>query len=439
MAINNEKAYVLGLLVGGGTIANGTFSITMPFDKWGADPSTASAISRDLLTKVRKLFSDGYGLGIDYTIDNAGGWNLSPLDNAPIAEIESDLDSLGLPKTGTLLNSVSLTQAKSQLSRIQTELFLAGIFDARGSLAESHRRFNDSAPVVSIEIPGSTMNFDFVVQLCAWLTDLGSTTDQILYNHPCQHSGRDPTYSGWKKGFKLRFLAKSFLSTHSFAMKAKASNLTSLASRQTTEEQVGCEMRPISFSRVSIHKDIGYATLPPEVRNKLFFHYHHICAAMGCPHAPVDKIKEELKNVKNYAFAFPRLSKGSYESIAAEHEDLVLCNYPGSTVTTNIISCQNIVEYLSSTYYPDLEVGLAYLLADKLSGKRTRGSKDLILEANALVKLEMRVIDDQDRASVFIGNKAKDRGILVSSPSGTANQSALNSKIRIQGIDVHVI
>ena len=66
------------------------------------------------------------------------------------------------------------------------------------------------------------MNFSFVVQMCAWLTDLGSVTDQIEFNHPCQQAASDPTYAGWKKGFKVRFLAKSFISTHSFAMRARA-------------------------------------------------------------------------------------------------------------------------------------------------------------------------------------------------------------------------
>lgn len=438
MAINNEKAYVLGLLVGGGTIANGTFSITMPFNKWGAEPTTASAISRDLLTKVRKLFSDAYDLDIDYTIDNHGGWKLTPIDNQSISDLVNDLNDLGLPNTGTLLNSASLASVKPKLNLIQTELFLAGIFDARGSVAESHRRFNDTAPVVSIEIPGSTMNYAFVVELCGWLTSLGSITDQILYNHPCQHSGRDPTYSGWKKGFKLRFLAKSFLSSHSFAMKAKATNLTSLASRQTTEEQVKCESRPIAFSRVSIHKDIGYATLPEPVRNKLFFHYHHICAAMGCPHAPLEKISAEMKNVTQYAFAFPRLSKGTYDEILNEFESLAGSNYPEASITDHTLTSQNIIDYLRPTDYPDLEVGLAFLLADVLSGKRTRGNKDDILEANATTKLTLLEISDQDKASVFIGNKSNGRGILVSSPTGLANQTALSQKIHVEGITVHV-
>lgn len=92
------------------------------------------------------------------------------------------------------------------MAGISVESFLSGIFDTRASLTLSHRRFNDDAPVVSVEIAAVRRTFKFVVQLCSWLTDLGSITDQILYNHPNQHSGSDPNYTGWKKGFKLGFL-----------------------------------------------------------------------------------------------------------------------------------------------------------------------------------------------------------------------------------------
>jgi hypothetical protein len=434
----SEQAYVLGLLTSGGTIANGTFTIVMPFDKWGADPSTAAAISRDLLTKIRSLFSTAYKVDINYSLGNKNRWVLSPIGNPNIQEILDDLGLLGLPFTGQLLNTADLVLAKQQLRGMRAEHFITGIFDARASLTESHRRFNDDSPVVSIEIPGSTMNFKFVVQLCAWLTDLGSVTDQILFNHPCQHATSDPTYSGWKKGFKIRFLAKSFLAKHSFAIKAKATDAITLASRQQSDEQSACNVRHISANTAAIHDDIKSTDLPTEVRGKLFLHYHHICAAMGCPHAPMSEVQRIMSQASTHVSVYPRLSKGGFSEMRKVHSTLAAASFPASAIIKSSLACENIIRnHLSD--YNDLNVALAYLLSDQLNGKRHVGSMKPILEGKALVVLEVREISDVDKAPLFIGNRSLDRGVVVSCPTGFANAAALKSKVKISGIEIRVI
>src|SRR5690606_38076882 len=142
--------------------------------------------------------------------------------NSDISSLKDDLEYLGLPIGGFLLSSADLSTAKSKLTGVNTASFLSGIFDTRASLTLTHRRFTDDAPLVSIEIPGCTRNFTLFVQLCSWLTDLGSITDQILYNPPNQLSASDPYYKNWKKGFKIRFLVRSFLAQYSFALQAKS-------------------------------------------------------------------------------------------------------------------------------------------------------------------------------------------------------------------------
>lgn len=436
--ITNEQAYVLGILTGGGTIANGTFVIVLPFDKWGSDPVNASAISRDLLTKIRKLFSDSYKIDIDYSIGNKGRWSLKPIGNHHIQNILNDLDALFLPTSGILLDSANLIGAKSLLTGMRAENFLAGIFDARASLTESHRRFNSAAPVVSIEIPGSTMNFSFVVQMCAWLTDLGSVTDQIEFNHPCQQAASDPTYAGWKKGFKVRFLAKSFISTHSFAMRAKATEVTSLANTQSAHEQIPCSERKSSANTISIHDDIGCASLPDEVRNKLFLHYHHICAAMSCPYAPISSVMSMVNDAKNHISVFPKLSKGEFAEMEQKHLDLASQFFPSSELIKLRVTCHEILLSYSKSDYPSIEVALAYLLSDTLNGKRSIGPKDAILNANGGVYLKLKSIDSVDRAPLFIGIKSTNRGVLLSSPLGQSNMDALALKVTISGININV-
>ena len=218
---NHEKAYLLGLLVGGGEISDNTFIINLPFDKWGMNPKNMSVIATDILTKVCDRFRNCYNFAVHYEI-YPKHWVIKPVGVIDLQLLTSDLAEFGLPTQNKLINNVDLSVIKDKLNSIQVEHFLSGIFDTRASLAESHRRFTGDAPIVSIEIPGSSENFVFVVQLCSWLTSLGTITDQILYNHPCQHSPSDSDYTGWKKGFKIRFLAKSFLTTNSFAMQAKS-------------------------------------------------------------------------------------------------------------------------------------------------------------------------------------------------------------------------
>lgn len=59
-----------------------------------------------------------------------------------------------------------------------------------------------------------------------------------------------------EKGFKIRFLAKSYMETNSFALRAKARDVSSMSRRQTREEQIPCENRPVSANTLCIHSDI---------------------------------------------------------------------------------------------------------------------------------------------------------------------------------------
>ena len=48
--INHVKAYIIGLLVGGGKIDKDVFVIDLPFKKWGMEPNRMSIIATDILT-----------------------------------------------------------------------------------------------------------------------------------------------------------------------------------------------------------------------------------------------------------------------------------------------------------------------------------------------------------------------------------------------------
>lgn len=437
--LNHTKAYLLGLLVGGGKIDKHSFLIDLPFKKWGMDTSRMNIIATDILTRICNYFNSTYHFNVTYEIGNSK-WLIKPIDGSDFSEIINDLSYLGLPTNGFLLAKANLTQAKTILKDIQVESFLSGIFDARASLTLSHRRFTDVAPVVSIEIPGSTKNFLFVVQLCSWLTELGSTTDQILYNHPNQHSSSDPNYKGWKKGFKIRFLVKSFLTKHSFALQAKAIDITNIKKTQEKDEQIPCYLRKLRKpSAISVHSDQNSNELPIEVRNKLFFHYHHFCALLNCPFAPIDEIKRVVKNAKDYITFFPRLTKGDFITLNAQFEGIKQIYFPESIRYEFKMSVENAIINQDLRHFVGIDQGIAYLFSTELNGKRHKGSMSEILKLNSSKFITFYSYDDTFDSPVLVRNLDNDRAFICSSIDNSLNQTIIKKKININGLSVSLL
>ncbi len=436
--INHDKAYIIGLLVGNGTISNGTFTIMFPLKKWGMQPEKMHKIATDILTKICDKFNSNYNFNVTYEIGNNGQWFIKPINNPDISELLNNLSELGLPNNGFLLEKVSLSTAKQKLKGISIESFLSGIFDTRTSLSKSHRRFTNSAPIVSLEIPGSTKNFDFVVSICSWLNELGTTTDQILFNHPCQHSASDPTYKGWKKGFKIRFLVNSFIAKHSFALKAKAIDVDELKKIQEMNEQETCINRKLSKpSPVSIHSEINSTSLPQTVQNKLFFHYHHYCAVLGCKHAPLKEIKKIVANYSDYIFVLPRLEKGTKDEIEKSFNQLNNNYLQDFEIIENEISIEDALKNEALKKYYDFKQGLAYLFSKKLNGKRHSGSMNKIFNANKESKFTIQKVENIHLPSLFIFNNENNRAILVSAISSDLNQQLIKEHITVKNIEIN--
>ncbi len=437
--INHEKAYILGLLVGGGTISGNTFIISLPFKKWGMELNNANKIQVDILTKICQKFNREYNFSVTYEIGN-GIWLIKPIANPDISSLLDDLVLMGLPKSGFLLDNANLEVAQQVLSGVSIETFLSGIFDARASLTSSHRRFTNNAPVVSIEIPGSTKNFKFVIQLCGWLTSQGSITDQILFNHPCQHSASDPNYKGWKKGFKIRFLVKSFIAKHSFALQAKAFDVNELESMQTIHQQPPCQERKIRKpSPVTIHSDIDSNDLPEEVRSKLFFHYFHFCALLGCPYAPREEVSQIIENYKDFIFVLPRLEKGSTTEIINQYEIIHEEYYSSLHIETYQMSVNELLEFDDDKKYLELEQGIAYLFSENLNGKRHIGNKDLIIANSGDQVITFLQLKNTNLYPIAVINNENNRAFIVSALSSSLNIDLVDKNVNVNGLNVEIV
>ncbi|MEI7499481.1 MAG: hypothetical protein WCK84_03440 [Bacteroidota bacterium] len=437
--INHNKAYLLGLLVGGGKVDRDTFIIDLPFKKWGMDPSRMNIIAAEILTKICQNFKTSYSFNVTYEIGN-DKWLIKPINGADISPLIKDLEFLNLPIGGFLLCNVDLVTAKTHLTGINVESFLSGIFDARASLSHSHRRFNDDAPVVSIEIPGSTKNFKFVVQFCSWLTDLGSVTDQILYNHPNQHSGSDPNYKGWKKGFKIRFLVKSFLEQHSFALQAKSIDVTKIEKKQKKEEQKPCYLRKLKqVSPVSIHSEQNSEELPSDVRNKIFFHYHHFCAVLDCPHAPIDEITKLVKKKNSLINFFPRLSKGTSKELTTVLKNIQISSFPEKKIYKRKFIVKNLIHSEIFRGFSGLDQGVAYLFSPVLNGKRHTGSMKKIIEDAIKQELIIFTIGEDFDSPLLIINNVNERACICSSIGNKLNQELIKKHIKANNLSVNIV
>lgn len=437
--IDHEKAYLIGLFVGGGTITNDTFFIRLPFKKWGTDERNMNRIAVDILSKICMKFQHCFDFPVTYEIGNSE-WLILPIGNVDLSILIDALKTLGLPTDGFLLNTVDLVKAKNELKGIAIESFLTGIFDTRASLTLSHRRFTEGAPVVSVEVPGSTENFKFVVQFCSWLTELGSVTDQILYNHPNQHSASDPHYKGWKKGFKIRFLVKSFIAKHSFALQAKAIDVENIEKMQVKDEQKPCIKRKIRKpSPVCIHSEINSKTLPPEVRNKIFLHYFHFCAQFGCPYVPIDELKKIVDDYRNLIFFLPRLEKGEVMDMRLRYDALCQAYFPDLKTQCDVLNVRDVIESPKYFEYHEFEQAIAFLFSPTLNGKRHVGGMNEIIQnaKDQFIKIEAPI--GTSGYPILLTNSKNNRSAIISALHGFLNQMLIRKHIKRNNIEINII
>lgn len=316
--MNTDKAYLLGLVIGGGCFSSdcSSFSIKLSYKQWGdvgKNPERAGVIAEDIIHVVKPLMEIEYGLSVSYTTGST--WIIKFYGNT--ARLIEDLEEVGIKPSTVIHKTADISILETKL--IDTNLkrrFIAGIADTIGSMAPSHRRFSDDVQIISFEISG--YNYRLVCQLCNMLYSIGCRPDQILWQHPNMQSGKDAYFKSWKKGNKLRVTLDSFSSFGSLAFKSKvlASKENLVREERPKYEISSCEEKELSVSSVvSVHVDEYSDEIPEEIRGCHFIHHKQFCAAINCPHAPYKKLDELLSKAENYVSPFTVLHKGSVSDI----------------------------------------------------------------------------------------------------------------------------
>ena len=442
--MNTDKAYLFGLIIGGGVFGNAEdyLRIRLPYKQWGsytANPQRASEISRDIMGFLSPLFRNIYNLNISYETPPSGIWSV--ICEGDLSELISDLQSYNIQCEGDLRENVSISEiTKSLVDDNLKRRFIAGLADTIGSTNPNHRRFTNEVQILSFELKG--FNFSFVCDLCRLLYSINCLPDQVLWNHPNFHCTNNPYYNQWNKGFKLRVQIDQYDKFGAVAFKTKAKSLKENRKlQQQVHTTTPCPEREINATKSSVHPAEYDNRLPACIRGGHFLHNRHVCAVLGCEHAPYNAIKDLCAHAETLITPFPILCKDSAPAI--EHiisNDKLLSDrtynigkYHIKPLYDTYKSCQTTLAFGNDTDtgYPISEIiqAMSFIIADEkeLNGKRVKGGYKELIEKHLAVKPDLSVeirIPDLLTPLVVIGNE---RGALI----GANNPRVYKSLITI--------
>jgi len=443
--MNSDKAYLLGLVIGGGIFGNteDVFIVKLPYKKWGSyinNPGRAGEIAKNILRVVGPMFRTIYDLNISYQTYKSGIWEI--LCEGDLKTLIEDLNHYGISPAGEIKRNVSIEKIVAELVDDNLKRrFVAGLGDTIGSLTPSHRRFTDDNQIISFEITG--MCFDFVCQICRLLHSIKCYPDQVLWNHPNFHAGSNPYYKEWKKGFKVRVKLDQYAKFGAFAFTTKVESSTENLELHgnTTGYSAPCNEHGISASYSCVHPDENSFLLPPIIRGGHFIHHKHICAVLGCEHTPYDEVKRCLNEAEKYINPFPILVKEEaalIENIINEWPLLKNRKYSIENLKLNNLykmyknNEHSLVFGDTKTKgYPLSEVmqGIAYLLSAQtgnLHGKRPKGGYlktiESVLSSSPAMTINFKVPDLLTPLVIF----NKTNAVLI----GARNENVYKKLIR---------
>lgn len=393
--MDTDKAYILGLVIGGGIWGNeeDVFRIRLPFKQWGSyesNPKRAGDISRDVMKMVSPLFKALYHISVSYDTSASGVWNI--LCEGDISALKTDLENYGITCRGEIRKTANINQiAPMLLDDNLKRRFIAGLADTIASTRNTHRRFQDDKQMVSFELSG--FQFEFVCSLCRLLHSIGCYPDQILWNHPNFHCGSNPYERKWKKGFKLRVYLDQYEKFGAFAFVSKALSAKENQALESGENKgIPCEEREIRTPSVTcVHCEEDSELLPEKIRGGHYLHNRHVCAVLGCSHAPYEEVKKLLEKAEYCINPFPVLVKGRISEIQdiIQREPLMKerryrIEHVRISDLCNISEKSLLYEDKNGAGYPMNTIMLAvtYLIAARegqLNGLRPKGSKAHIL------------------------------------------------------------
>lgn len=309
--LDTDKCYLLGLLVWGGIMKSWSIQIVLPFNKWGKlelDPSRWWLIAEDILKRVKPIWRNVYEVDVSYQIWN---WNWTIILDSVSDKLRSDLAALGLSDVWEFRQNADITKIEGLFRNDEmVRQFIAWMVDTVGSLAESHRRFTNDFQIISFEFMGK--NFSLVLSMLRLFFRMGIIPDQVLWNHPNQHSWFDRYYSAWKKWFKIRVVLDDYTLRGSFVFQSKKLS----AEKNRRLQEAGAKTSSWKDYRIDghtcVHTDENSVWIPESIRGRHFVHFTHLASYLG---VEFPGALDEIKNPEKHICPFTILTKGSFDEI----------------------------------------------------------------------------------------------------------------------------
>ncbi len=295
--MNDDLAYLLGLIIGGGIAEPRSITIEFPYRQWPHEDFEISAQwFNDCITNIAPIINRELNATANpqYIRGTTPRFylNITNLPNATWAL----LNAYGIMPIGQLRRSASIARLLPHMNVSNKKIFVSGLADVIGSVRASHRHRSLESTIVSFEIIGE--NYSLAFELCQLLHGLGVPVDQILWHHPNMHAGLSRT-AYWKKGTKVRVKAGDF-EIINFGLECKREGLSRLIemeerARGYVSHGSLCPGRRYRINGLKVnHAEESSTVLPLALRGH-FIHYTHICCALGCPYAPRDWLAEKMR------------------------------------------------------------------------------------------------------------------------------------------------
>ena len=212
--MNNEMAYILGMICGNGEIKRGNsdtiFSIEIPHKKLTTDEHhDIKLYVKASITDIRNIIEPLIGTGLS-SIQPKSATVLSfskPNTDYITREI---LQFIGM---ATSHNDIKLHEKIFAFSKDEKRQFLKGFADVTGYIRRSNYFFDKHMHRVYLEIP---YNWELVVSISNLLKDVDIPVQSIDWAHP---NMRDPqlkkynkgNHGFWKKEHQIKIYANEFL------------------------------------------------------------------------------------------------------------------------------------------------------------------------------------------------------------------------------------
>ena len=212
--MNNEMAYLLGMICGNGEIKRGNFetvfSIEMPHKKLTTEEHhDIKLYVKASMNDIRSLIEPLVGTGLSFTQSKAATVLSFSKPNTDYTAREI-LQYIGM---ATSHNDVKLHEKIFAFSKDEKRQFLKGFADVTGYIRRSNYFFDKYMHRVYLEIP---YNWELVIDISNLLKDLDVPVHSIDWAHPNMRDPKLVKYNNgnhgfWKKEHQIKIYANEFL------------------------------------------------------------------------------------------------------------------------------------------------------------------------------------------------------------------------------------